>query len=276
MRCNKVKPWCYVIDGEVIKGTLIIEKDVDGDDVNVYRTADGLVVNPADYDEEVCVDCGDTKPVSICNLKSLSQSIAIAINEATPEPIDYTPLLESIIEELQGVDENTDEIEAKLDAVVSSIDAGTANSAASVTLLGDAIDELESLNTDTTAIVASLGTVISNLEKIDANTDELESLLASVLEEVKRGESCDNPVNVNVCETEGKAHKVEHKRLGRDTQINAPYQSVTVTALADDVTLDGIQLPEGMSITVEAAYPNYIGTTSMVKGSDFLITTVGV
>lgn len=115
---------------------------------------------------------------------------------SNPEVSNY---LEDIRDELQGLDQNTDEVEAKLDSVISElqdieidIESVDVNTDEVETKLDSVISELQDIETDVESVDANTDTVESELQdinteldQIDANTDEVEVKLDSVISELQ-------------------------------------------------------------------------------------------
>ena len=102
MNCIKCKPvnesFCFIKDGNMIKGKYSHECDNDGKIINQkWVDADGNEVDPSVVEQANCPDCTKSKPTYMCNTGELADAIAEAqasgvqdVNIVSPDPINVT------------------------------------------------------------------------------------------------------------------------------------------------------------------------------------------
>lgn len=58
------------------------------------------------------------------------------------------------------------------------------------------------------------------------------------------------------------------------TTFIAPYHSLTVTALSNDVTIDGVNIPQGLTWSVDSNKGEQFANDTIVDGTQFITTIV--
>lgn len=65
-----------------------------------------------------------------------------------------------------------------------------------------------------------------------------------------------------------------HERTSGANTYTAPYRSLTITAISNDVVIDGQAIPRGMSVSVDSNENERIINDTIVDGSDYFVTQV--
>lgn len=113
----------------------------------------------------------------------------------------------------------------------------------------------EELNVNFSGVIASLAT-------IDENTDEVETLLQGVIDQ--QAETVD-------------LQKVRSRVTdGSITTIAAPYRSVSITALSDDVTIDGQAIPLGFTESIGSNRNEQFTENTTIAGADYFVTSTNI
>ena len=153
---------------------------------------------------------------------------------------------------LINIDENTDEIESKLDELIVLVTAGNVDLADILIAVQLILTEAQAINANTDQIEALLLSIITILNAIDNNTDDLEACCAAtniLLTQIEL-----NQENANLLGTE---------TLDFGTQATAPaagpYISWTIVKTNSDgtVRVDGLTLNGIGDATSEKALPQH-------------------
>ena len=228
-------------------------------------------------------------------LEAGQTTITAAINNNTTLTVDELQDIEALVtsslSELQSIDSTLTTQQTVLSNIITEIQSASSDIVAAITTLQ-------------TTLQTDLGTIITSLNTIDSNTDGLEAGQTTITAAINNNTTLTvdelqdietilvNSLNehTNTVTQLTNANTTLTSILNgltgvqglitsrsRTTGVNtytAPFRSISITAISNDVTIDGQSVPKGFSESVESNEKEQHTVNVTVTGTDYYVTLV--
>ena len=225
---------------------------------------------------------------SVPTLDKIYELLKLMKDEAAAKADEQAALLRTVIVELQGIDANTDGLEAEIATVILRLEDGNALSQEQVVRLNAVIAELQKLDANTDNVEALLTLVVGNTDEIEPLLNSVILLLTTIRDNADNVEPLLVDIKGNTDEIEPKLDAIIAKLQGVNPgvlypQIQSENGAFTVPAgkkfisIASkdrsDYIINGVTIPGCTSMT----FPSLTsGTYASLSGSgNVLIQTAG-